>query len=626
MATLAEVIDELKQGTDATHDVAHEVSQLNASFIAFFKDSKGKKLDDLEKERERKQGRGVKPQTPTPAGGSGAGGGGPLSRLLGGFGLGGAGIGIGAAGAGLGAFFMGLAGAESIMAKFGSGDNLKNLLTNLAEGLAAFSTRDLVALGALLGTGALFGAVPGLSGVGAGIGIGAMGVGIAAFFSAFAAGDMAIEAMQASGESIKQIIISFADALGALDDDSLLAIGSLFGASAAFGALFGPKAMAKGAFGLASIGAGIGLFFSGFAVGDKTIAMMQADGEAIKPIIDVFVGLLDSLNRDGTLESFGALLGASAIIGMFGPATAAGATVGLAAVGTGIGLFFAGIAAGDAGIQAISKLTGSEPGKGFGDMLKNVSEGLKSFSGLTFDENLGPALDGISSALMSFFGSQLLQQGSDLIGPVRDAFLGIVDFFFGTNYRKDAQKGPIEELIESLEPIKDLDPKLIDNMTILPVKLQEMTNAFKGLGEIDIENFGKGIESTVRGISFASEAMIGLQTGKGRDGENRIDAKDYFGKTGARRYIYFPEGGIDAAIQDVDIEGLKASVGKVYEGLGINQLNEARSAVAAINREATAAASAMNVVNAPTDNRSSVTTSNTVLNSGQVSAINPAGR
>lgn len=626
MATLAEVIDELKQGTDATHDVAHEVSQLNASFNAFFKDSKGKKLDDLEKEREQKQGRGVRPQTPTRAGGSGAGGGGPLSRLLGGFGLGGAGIGIGAAGAGLGAFFMGLAGAESIMAKFGSGDNLKNLLTNLAEGLSAFSTRDLTALGALLGAGALFGAVPGLSGVGAGIGIGAMGVGIAAFFAAFAAGDKSIEFMQASGESIKKIIISFADSLGALTNDNLDKVGKLFLTSAAFGALFGPKAMAKSAFGLASVGAGIGLFFSGFAVGDKTIAMMQADGEAIKPIIDVFVGLLDSLNKDGTLEAFAGVLGTSAIIGMFGGGV--GAAVGLGAVGVGIGAFFAGIAAGDAGIQAISKLAGTEPGKGFGDMLKNVSEGLKSFSGLTFDENLGPALDGISSALMSFFGSQLLQKGNNFLETVGETFAGIVDFFFGTNYRDGQNKGPIDELIESLEPIKDLDMQLIDNMTILPVKLNEMTSAFQRLGTVNVQDFGKGIESTVRGLSFASDAMIGLQTGLSRKGENTIDTRDYFGGglMSAERHIIFPEGGIDKAIENVDIQKLKTSINRVYEGLGINQLNETRSAVEAINREATAAASAMNVVNAPTDNRSSVTTSNTVLNSGQVSAVNPAGR
>ena len=66
------------------------------------------------------------------SGGSGSGGG--LLGSLGGSGLGallaGGGVGLGAAGAGLGAFFMGLAGAEAIMQKFGSGDNLKNLLVN----------------------------------------------------------------------------------------------------------------------------------------------------------------------------------------------------------------------------------------------------------------------------------------------------------------------------------------------------------------------------------------------------------------------------------------------------------------------------------------------------------------
>ena len=44
----------------------------------------------------------------------------------------GAGVGLGAAGAGLGAFFMGLAGAEAIMSKFGNGENLKMMLKNLS--------------------------------------------------------------------------------------------------------------------------------------------------------------------------------------------------------------------------------------------------------------------------------------------------------------------------------------------------------------------------------------------------------------------------------------------------------------------------------------------------------------
>lgn len=623
MATLAEVIDELKQGTDATHDVAHEVSQLNASFNAFFKDSKGKKLDDLEKEREQKQGRGVRPQTPTRAGGSGAGGGGPLSRLLGGFGLGGAGIGIGAAGAGLGAFFMGLAGAESIMAKFGSGDNLKNLLTNLAEGLSAFSTRDLTALGALLGAGALFGAVPGLSGVGAGIGIGAMGVGIAAFFAAFAAGDKSIEFMQASGESIKKIIISFADSLGALTNDNLDKVGKLFLTSAAFGALFGPKAMAKSAFGLASVGAGIGLFFSGFAVGDKTIAMMQADGEAIKPIIDVFVGLLDSLNKDGTLEAFAGVLGTSAIIGMFGGG--AGAAIGLGAVGVGIGAFFAGIAAGDAGIQALSKLTGTEPGKGFGDMLKNIASGLGEFKNLEFPENLSANLDSITGALGQFFRSDFVKTINETLEPFQKAFLSTIDFFFNTSFAAESGKSPIQKLVESLNAFDQVDQAKLDRMGELSVKLNEVTNAFSGLTQLDNTKFARSMESAISGISFAADSIDGLTDGD-LQGRKSIDPNDYFGGITFNNDIPFPSGGITAALERGEPEKVKAAINAIYDTMGVSRLSEAREAFQTVERSAVSAAERLSTVIAPSDNRSSVTTSNTVLNSGQVSAVNPSGR
>ena len=57
--------------------------------------------------------------------------------------------GLGTAGVGIGAFFLGLAGAEAIMTKFGNGENLKALLTNLAEGLSAFSGPQFLALGSL---------------------------------------------------------------------------------------------------------------------------------------------------------------------------------------------------------------------------------------------------------------------------------------------------------------------------------------------------------------------------------------------------------------------------------------------------------------------------------------------
>ena len=301
------------------------------------------------------------------------------SSGLGGLGISllGAGVGLGAAGAGLGAFFMGLAGAEAIMSKFGNGENLKALLKNLAEGLGSFETRDLIAVGAVLGMGAAAGAVPGMSGVGAGLGMASVGAGLGAFFAGLAAGDAAMSWMNTDMTKLKQATKGLSDALKELDDDSLTAVGGLLAGGAAAGALFGPKRVGKAVIGMGAIGLGIGAFFAGLAAGDAAMNWMDTDGTKLK---DMMKNLGEGLNglaaNPAGLNAVGALLGAGAAgAALFGPSTVGKAAIGMGAIGLGLGGFFAGLATGDAAASWMN----TDGGK-LKSMMTNLGEGLNAFS------------------------------------------------------------------------------------------------------------------------------------------------------------------------------------------------------------------------------------------------------
>lgn len=625
MATLAEVIDELKQGTDATHDVASEVSKLNTSFQSFFNMQKGKKLDDLEKEREKKQGSATPSRAAAAASGSqgaaGTGGTSKLGGLLSGFGLAGAGIGLGAMGAGIGAFFMGLAGAEAIMQKFGNGDNLYMMMVNLADGLAAFSDRDLAALGALLGAGALFGAMPLISGMGAGIGVAAIGLGIGAFFTALSASDMAIGEMEAVGVRLKLLMRNLAEGLSEFNDDQLVQLGGLLAAGGGLGALFGAKRVGSAAFGIAAIGAGVAAFFAAFGAADLAISEMGASGESIKSIMVNFGQAISSFDQQ-TLATLGALGGVAALASLFpgGQVAVAGS---LAAVGVGVGAFFAGLAVADKGIQVLNSFGSGKPGEGFRDLLKNTAEGVGAFTNIKFDENLGSGLTGIGNALVDFFSADFIKTITEVLAPVKEAFLTTIDFIFGTGFAEESRKSPIQKLVDGLEPLKSIDADIIRTLNTLPPALDTMATSFERLSGIDVTDFGKGMLSATQGLLFASDAMLGLQTGRIANGSSVMDPNDYFGGFKFGNAIRFPDGGIVNTTSNVNVNEIRTAIDRVYDALGVSRMSEARENLNLIERQLTEQTARINanLVNAPS--QTDVTNNTTNLNANGNSSVDP---
>lgn len=367
---------------DTPKEVLESILQINEGILEATKNNteilykilesfSSKNRDDII--RRRSEGGGRKPPPPPAPPTSGGGRGSNIN--IGGGGLGGLLTGIGAAGAGIGAFFLGLAGSEAIMSKFGDGENLKKLLVNLAEGLGAFQTRDLVAIGAAMGVGALLNRGGG-NAVGIATGIGAVGFGIGAFFTGLAAGDAAMSWMNTDMEALKKATKGLSEALAALDTNALEVIGTLLVAGGAAGALFGPVNVGKATIGMGAIGLGIGSFFAGLGAGDAALTWMNVDGEKLTKMMKNMSEAFKAFTADPTsLAVLGGLLGTGAVAGLFGPSAVGQMGIGMGAIGLGIGAFFGGLGAGDAALKWMDV-----DGEKLTKVMKNVAEGIKAFT------------------------------------------------------------------------------------------------------------------------------------------------------------------------------------------------------------------------------------------------------
>ena len=208
------------------------------------------------------------------------------------------GLGIAAFGAGISGFFIGLAVGDAAMGWLNSD------FTNIAKATAGFddaignlTTKSTAALALLIGAGAIFGKITSKKQQGNMVlGIGAISLGIAAFFAGFSTADF-VAANVGDGGSIKVLVGNFADAVGSLDPTSLKVLGGLLGAGAIFGStgLAGPAAIGMGA-----IGAGIAAFFVAFDGMAKLGGVLGADGSATKKLVNNMIdGIKPLENLDG---------------------------------------------------------------------------------------------------------------------------------------------------------------------------------------------------------------------------------------------------------------------------------------------------------------------------------------
>lgn len=208
--------------------------------------------------------------------------------------------GMTALGAGIAGFFTGIGVGDKLTAMMGvDGSKLSLMMSNLAEGIGSFSGNALVALGSLLGAGALFGAT-GIAGPAA-IGMGAIGVGIGAFMTGIGAGEGLLKLMGTDGGTLKTFLTNMSSGLSKLADID----GKALAESASSLYKVGPA--------IAAFAASEGLGKLGSLVGDAWDSITSFFGteksESTSPMAGLIEGMvhalkpLEGLNTD-TLSKF----------------------------------------------------------------------------------------------------------------------------------------------------------------------------------------------------------------------------------------------------------------------------------------------------------------------------------
>jgi hypothetical protein len=234
----------------------------------------------------------------------------------------GKGVGLAAIGLGIGGFIAGLALGGAAANALGGGSGIKDILVNLAEGLNAFNVSSLMALGAMLGAGMIFGAVGGVgNSAEAAIGMGAVGLGFGGFIAGLALGGAGVQ-MFGGPQGVRDLLVNLAEGLNAFEPNSLIALGSMLGAGMLFGAVGGPAAAAYGGIGIAAVGAGLGGFLAALAVAGTAVQKLGGSEGIKELLINLAAGLnpLSELNGTNLLKVGGGLLaitgGLAALFGL----------------------------------------------------------------------------------------------------------------------------------------------------------------------------------------------------------------------------------------------------------------------------------------------------------------------
>lgn len=372
--------------------------------------------DELESRRDQqtfnKQLLGVMRQIATNTGGGSGGGDAPKQgvfqqSLAGGLGIAakgiGAGVGLGALGLGIGAFFAGLSAGDAAGSYLNADmSTIKKQMITLGEAFSETPTDGLVKMGALLAAGGAFGALFGPSKAAKGaVGMGAIGLGIGAFFAGLAASDGLITMMGTDGSMLKSQMVNLAEGLNAFSGSSMAALGALLGAGAIFGQA--PAIAGKAAVGMTLIGAGIGGFFAGLALGDKAMDWMNVDGSNLR---DMMINLGEGLTG---------LTGPNYAKLLEFPVAAAAAALGIATL------------TGAKAIEGVTNFIGSIGDFITGDsstMYERITEGLKQLETIDTDKlkKFDPA-----SVAVGKMASALTAMGDVDMGDVQKSVEGLAD-------------------------------------------------------------------------------------------------------------------------------------------------------------------------------------------------------
>ena len=339
---------------------------------------------------------------------------------------------------------------------------------------------------------------------GAAAGLGALGMGIGAFFGGLALGDAALSYANTDMSALKRAMVGLGEAFDETPTKGLIVMGGLMAAGGALGALFGPGKSMKAGFGMFAIGAGIGGFFAGLSLGAAGIDILNTDASSLVPVMkNVAEGLGAFASNPGALAVLSGMLAAGGLFAMV-PGGSGAMVTGMAAIGIGIGAFFTAMGAASAAIN----LMGAD-GSGLKNLMKNTAEGLNELTKVDYTK-----FDGFLSAAGSVGAGMLLLMGTSGIGQLTQSLGSLMDAITpGEN------KSIYEATAEGLTALMDVDYSKLDNFDKSADALGRFTSAITKLGDADLSDLKSNIDeiglATAHAIPLFDKMWNGGKMGDG---------------------------------------------------------------------------------------------------------------
>ena len=367
----------------------------------------------------------------------------------------------------------------------------------LLSGLGSLKNLGFLgSLGAVAG-GITLGAIGILKALGpAGVGLGAFFIGLAgaeAIIQKFAKGD--------AGAGIKNLLINLSEGLSSFSSKAFIALGTVLAA----GVLFPGKTMK----GLAAVGIGLAGFFTALAGSDKLIQMMDGDGGAnLKVLLTNIAGGLDAFSTKSFL-ALGAAMAGGALISLF-PGGAQAASLGLAAIGLGIGAFITGLA----GISKLGAVLGVD-GSAFKVLVTNIAGGLASLNQIE-GEGLLKKIGAIAGIGPALFAAMVGTGGVQLVDGLVDGAKKVMNFLFGTDLKdqKTTRKNMIRDMVDSMKPLQELPDNLGQKLETIGSALSKFMVTFnKVAGGFNIDEFSKSFSSLAITLSETRKLLYVMANG-----------------------------------------------------------------------------------------------------------------
>jgi len=382
----------------------------------------------------------------------------------------------------LGALQIGDYGLEALNADF-KFENIKKATIGFTDVISSVPPEGLLALGGLMGISAFSGDPLKMA-----LGFSLLGAAIPGFFGGFAIGDAALGAGAKAGyldlkfESIAAAVAGFGGVVREFPTDLTGAkMATVLGVGMAVGFFGKTKGAIDVGVGMSMIGAGIGGFFGGFALGEFAISKLgEIDYSGIKSAIGAFGDVVGEIDNK-TEAAISVLLGAGGLVGKFLSFGSQGRVVsGMGMVGAGISAFLLGF--------SVPLALGSRvtiDGSGMKETLTNFSEGVSVLKVAHF-EGLA-AIMGLAGIMAVFRGK------GALVGAMAGGMMGIIG-------------AGIAAFITAFAGIGDLGGLIgIDG---------------SGMGTV-LKNFSEGINA-LSDINLQPGGLLGLGEGLGALGDGII--------------------------------------------------------------------------------------------------------